>query len=137
MLWALGSAVRAAVMTAAGTAVIGSRVYLGMAPQDAALPYVLMTDAGGGSENATPRDAFDLLWQIEVVDRDGANALTIAAALRSALHMTAGNAGELITLGGGWHLQTIVHETPGYWVEQVEKRQYHHAVDTYRIIGTK
>lgn len=129
----LGTAIRAAL----GTAVIGGRVYLSMAAQGAALPYVVLTPVGGGDENATPRDAMDVLWQTDVVADDGAEALGHAETIRAALHMTAGGSAEPVVLGYGWALQTILHETPVYWVEQVERRQYHHAVDTYRIIATK
>lgn len=137
MLRAISTGLRSAVIAAAGTATIGGRVYLALAPQDAALPYAVLTPVAGGSENRTPRDAFEMLWQVDVVATDGAAALAIAEDVRDALQMLAGGAAEPITLADGWKLQTVLHEAPVYWVEQVDKRQYCHAVDSYRIVGTK
>ncbi len=106
------------------------RVYFGQAAEAADFPYLLMNDAGGGSTNDTPRDAFDLILQVKAVSDDGAEALLLSESVRGVLHNGS------ITLASPWKLLDIQHEAPFYFVENDERRQYYHAGGTYRVRGT-
>lgn len=110
---------------------VSTRVYLENAPEDGALPYLLMTLVSGGSTNDTPRDALDEQWQIKAVAADGAAALALESAIRTALHDAA------ITYDAPWYHLDCQHEAPFYFIEHADRRQYHHAGGTYRIRATE
>lgn len=127
---ATGIRTRLLAVSAISTAV-SARVYYGLAAEGAALPYIVLSDAGGGRTNDTPREAGDMFWQTDVVAADGAQAQALAAEVVSALHLTA------LDFGSNWDYLDVQHESPMYWVEHVEHRQYHHAVDTFRVRVTE
>lgn len=134
MLTMLADAIADALLdeSAISTAV-GTRVYYKLAAESATLPYILLNEVGGGRTNDTPRDAFDMLWQVDVVAADGVTANTIAGDVQDVLKWPDGVTN--LVLESPWKLADIQHEEPMYWIEQVERRQYHHAVDTFRIRG--
>lgn len=113
------------------SASVGARVYLENAGEDSALPYIVMSLVSGGSTNDTPRDALDEMWQIKAVADAGATALTLESAIRAALHDAA------ITYDAPWYHLDCQHESPFYFVEHADRRQYYHAGGTYRIRATE
>lgn len=140
MLAAIATALRLALL-ADGTisAAVGTRGYYRLAAESAALPYLVLADVAGGSTNETQRDAFEMLWQVDAVAADGMTALNLGDAARAALHDPDTGLPSAVSsnLPSPWTLALILHESAVYFVEQVERRQYHHCVHTFRIIGTQ
>lgn len=132
MLTDIASGIRARLQAVSAiTDEVGARVYYGLAAEGAALPYIVISDTGGGRTNDTPREAFDMFWQTDVVAGNAADARAIGALVVAALHRTA------LDFGSTWDTLDVQHESPVYWVEHVERRQYFHQVDTFRVRGTE
>lgn len=132
MIWAVAKAVRAAITGSAGiAALVSTRVYLEQAAEGATLPYIVMNGIGGGSTNETPRDALDLQIQVKAVAADGASATTLERLIFEALHRQA------LSYDSPWRHLDCEHEGLFYFVENAERKQYHHAGGTYRIRASK
>lgn len=113
--------------TSAVTSLVGQRIYTSLPAETAALPYLVQELAGGGDPSLAAGVDADLLWQVRAIALDGLTANQIARAVDGALHFAA------LTLDTGWHLASIRHDAPFYYVEHATQRQYHHAGWTFRI----
>jgi len=75
---------------AAGTALIstlgGTAIYNGIAPRDAALPYVVFSLASGLEENLTPTESQRLVYLVKGVATTLLQAGTIADQINTLLH---------------------------------------------------
>jgi len=132
MLTDIASGIRTRLLAVSAISIaVGTRVYYKRAGEGAAMPYIVIAEVAGGRANETPREAFDMFWQTDVVAAGGDQALTIAANIVAALHLTQ------LDFGSTWDYLDVQHEEPVYWIEDVERRQYHHAVDTFRVRGTE
>jgi hypothetical protein len=132
IMTAIYTGVRTA-LTANGTisGQVGTRVYRLLAPGSAAEPYIVMTIAGGGDLNDNPKDEVDIDIDVKAVSGAADTSLTLADAIRTALH------DQDITLSGGWATYRMQHEAPFDYVETTEKRQYWHAGGRYRLRAVK
>ncbi len=137
MIQTVEKAIRARLAAATTlTAVVGTRIYSTQAPGAALLPLIVYQITGGGSPNDSPRDALDLLVTVRVVaaDADGtggaATAKSAADLVRAALHNAA------LTLDSPWAAYDVQHETAFAYIENVDRRQYHHAGGVYRVRAT-
>ena len=72
-------------------------VYSGLAPQGAALPYIVYNQQSGGDENLTPSRSKSYLYQIQIYSGvSQAAAWAIDAQVDALLH------GYTFAVGGGW-----------------------------------
>lgn len=111
------------------TALGGTFIYQGFAPETVGVPYVLFYPEGGGELNNSPKDAVDLRWNVKVVDTNQVTAGTVTTLIREALHE------KSATLGLGWNTLKIVHDSPFYYIDHVEGKTYVHSGGIYRIRG--
>lgn len=127
MINALFEGVRARLSADTGVKAKTTRIYAVLAPLDAALPVIVMQVAAGGSLNETPRDELDVWVDVKAIAADAPGALSLADAIRTALHE------QDLSLGGNWKTVRCQHERP--WTFQVTEdgRQYWQAGGTYRI----
>lgn len=121
----LETAIYSKLTTTGGTALYANRVYPLQAPQDAALPYVIVTYVAGGDTNESPSRVVDMVYQITAWAADQPTARQIADALESALH------NQSLTISGWNHIATTQEglladvETEGmqqYWMRGAEYR---------------
>lgn len=89
---------------AAGTALIstlgGTAIYNGIAPRDAALPYVVFSLASGLEENLTPTESQRLVYLVKGVATTLLQAGTIADQVYALLH------NQTLTVGGATNFWT-------------------------------
>ncbi len=98
-----------------------------LAPVGAALPYVVYTFAGGGSDNMTQLESEDEMWYIKGVAESASTAGQIAAAIYNALHK------QTLSLDEGWTAYRCQHSEPIAMVEVVDRKQYYYMGGSYRI----
>ena len=72
-----------ALTTALGSA---TAIWNGVATQGTALPYVVVTHAGGGLMNLTPSEMHDLVYMVQALADDSAEASTLQGHIKGALH---------------------------------------------------
>ncbi len=137
MIQTVEKAIRAQLTASSAlTGLVGVRIFSTQAPAAAALPLIVYQVTGGGSPNDSPRDALDLLVTVRATatDADGvsgaATAKTAADLIRAALHNAA------LTLDTPWSAYDVQHETAFAYVENLDRRQYHHAGGVYRVRAT-
>lgn len=137
MIQTVEKAIRAQLAASSDlTALVGNRIYSTQAPAAAALPLVVYQLTGGGSPNDSPRDALDLIVTVRAsaTDTEGvsgaATAKAAADVIRAALHNAA------LTLDTPWTAYDVQHESAFAYVENVDRRQIHHAGGTYRVRAT-
>lgn len=109
------------------TAVVSTRIYVSQPPLEAPLPFVQIELAGGGDDNASPLDSFDVLVNVKCVATSGAVAAGCADAIRAALHNAA------LTLESPWTAYDCQHETAFLYVENEGRIPYTHSGGSYRI----
>lgn len=102
-------------------------VYYGQAPLNAALPYVVYSIAGGGEDNDSPLDSADISYTIKGVAETAQVAGSIADSIRSALHE------QTIAIDAPWTVYRCQHGEVFMYVENTERKQYHHAGANYRL----
>lgn len=87
-----------------GTALIaalgGTAIYQMQAPPNAALPYVVMSSAGGGPENITPSDMRNQIIYVRAYANTPAQANSLDALVSERLHR------QVITVTGFTNLYT-------------------------------
>lgn len=127
MISALFEGIRGKLIADTAVKAVTTRVYPVLAPQSAPLPVIVMQIAAGGSLNETPRDELDVWVDVKAIAADAPGALSLADAIRTALHE------QDLSLGGNWKTVRCQHERP--WTFQVTEdgRQYWQAGGTYRI----
>lgn len=106
-------------------------IYARQAPVGATMPYIVYTYAGGGEDNITPTPSGDMLWYIKAVAQDQTTSEAIAAAMRTALHE------QDLTLENGWTAYRCQAMDIIDMVENVDKVQYYHIGNAYRIRVTQ
>jgi hypothetical protein len=111
------------------TALVSTRVYFQQAPQEAALPYIIIDHVAGGDENITPRQSMDVMVQAKGVATTALAALQIGTAIRAALHLQHAS----MDMGATWRPIDVQHESIISFTEQVEQRQYFHSGGTFRV----
>lgn len=68
-------------------AAVGTRIYRGIAPQNATYPLIVFMQVAGGTISETPVDAADPLYLVSAVsDSSPAAAETLAGHIQTALH---------------------------------------------------
>lgn len=106
-------------------------VFRTQAPATAVLPYVMMIHSAGGTQNTSPRDAFDMRWSIKAIsDTSAANAAAIAAQIRLALH------NQAITLPGTWKAMDCQELAVFEYAENVSGKQIWHTGAVYQLRAT-
>ena len=96
----LETAIYSKLTTTSGTALYADRVYPLQAPQDAPLPYVVVTYVGGGDTNESQSRIVDVMYQIVGWAADQPVARQIADYLEAALH------DQALTISGWNHIAT-------------------------------
>ena len=72
------------------TDLVSTRIYRGMAPQNAALPYLIIQLQGGGDDNWTPTESKSYVYSVRAVSQVSTDeAGDIAEAVHTALHKQA------------------------------------------------
>jgi hypothetical protein len=128
VLSVISGAVRAVLIADGGvSALVSTRVYYQLAPQDADLPYILMDEAGGGSTNDTPRKMLDVMWQVKAISKSMSEAATLEALIYDALD------DAVLNPASPWKAIDCRHEMPFSYPEHVEAKQYFHAGGTFRV----
>ena len=115
-------------LTAASTltALVSTRVYYGLAPQGAALPYVIFTIVNETVTNDSPRDNVDALYQIEGVASSKASAIQIADVIHDVLHE-----GDLSVTG--WSVYSLAAVGRTMIIETENAVQYFRDIREFRI----
>ena len=84
-------------------AAVGTRIYRGLAAQNATYPLVTFIKVGGGTLSETPVEASDTLYLVSAVsDVSPAQAETLAGYIHAALHMAT------LTVSGWTNIWTAV-----------------------------
>jgi hypothetical protein len=137
MIQTVEKAIRAQLAASADlTNLVGARIYSTQAPAAAALPLIVYQLTGGGSANDSPRDALDLIVTIRATATDAEGISGAATAKAAADLIRAGLHHAPLALDAPWTAYDLQHETAFAYVENVDRRQYHHAGGTYRIRAT-
>jgi hypothetical protein len=114
--------------TALTTALGGTAIYSVKAPESASVPYVLISLAAGGDDNTSPRNTADVRFTVKAVAGSLLTALQLAGHVRDRLHEADP------TLDGGWAAYRCQAAGGAFlFDEQVERTQFWHCGDTYRI----
>lgn len=129
MIDAIYTALRDALISdsALTDALGGEAVYAGIAPPDAAPPYIIMRLDSGQQIHTTHWPSLDVTVAVTCVTHDGAQAGTLA----TLVHATLDNA-EL-DLDLPWESQRCQHQTPFYSVEIIDRRPHFYAGGVYRL----
>ena len=93
-------------------------------------PYVVMIHSAGGTQNTSPRDAFDQRWSIKAVADTPSAAAAIAAQIRAALHH------QTITLPSTWKAMDCQELNVFEFAENVSGKQVWHTGAVYQIRAT-
>lgn len=112
------------------TALVGSHIYNGFVPAGVTAKTVMVLAVNsGGLENITPQRSFDMRYVVKCVAENGRVAANGATLIRDALH----NA-EPGTIDG-WFMMRVDVTTYVEFVEQEDKRQWHHSGWIIRVRG--
>ena len=106
-------------------------IYAQQAPVGAVMPYIVFIHAAGGDDNLTPTDSGDLTYYIKAVSKDLATSEAIATAARSALHE------QDLTMDAPWEAYRCQAGAIINTVENVDKAQFYHVGNVYRIRVTQ
>lgn len=120
MLNAIEKAIRAALTGGTAGPLVGGRVYNEMAPQGAALPYVVLAFNAGGKTNRTPTDEGDVRHVVKAISTSASEAAQVAAAIEADLHETS------LALDAPWTAYRCQVLTVVKYIEQAEREQYFH-----------
>lgn len=113
------------------SAAVGSRVYSVIAPQSAALPYIVINVAAGGTDNTNQRDSMDVMMQVKALAATAQAAMELADHIRDALHR------QELALDAPWSWYSTHHDSAFFYDEQVDREQFFHAGATYRVRAVK
>lgn len=105
-------------------------VYTTQAPATAVLPYVLLQHAAGGTVNTSPREAFDMRFNVKGLADSAAAASSIAAQIRVSLH------NGTITLPGSWKALDCQELAVFEYAENVSGKQIWHIGAVYQLRAT-
>lgn len=106
-------------------------VFRTQAPATALFPFVVMIHSAGGTQNSSPRDAFDQRWSIKAItDSSASAAVAIAAQIRLALHK------QTITLPGSWKAMDCQELAIFEYAENVSGKQFWHTGAVYQLRAT-
>ena len=105
---------------------VGTRVYRGLAPGDAAMPYVVYNVQAGGYDNETYKDSATVVYQVKGVAQSGAAAANVDTAIAAQLH----NTGYTVT---AWTLVSSMRENDTGTTELVNGVPVFNAGALYRI----
>lgn len=120
MINAIEKAIRAALTGGTAGPLVGGRVYNEMAPQGAALPYIVMAFNAGGKTNRTPTDEGDVRHVVKAIGTSASEAAQIAGAIEADLHEAT------LALDTPWAAYRCQALTVVKYIEQVEREQYFH-----------
>lgn len=120
MLQQIEKAIRAALTGGTAGPLAGGRVYNEMAPQGAALPYIVMAFNAGGKTNRTPTDEGDVRHVVKAISTSASEAAQIAAAIEADLHEAS------LALDAPWAAYRCQALSVVKFIEQAEREQYHH-----------
>lgn len=120
MLNAIEKAIRAALTGGTAGPLVGGRVYNEMAPQGAALPYVVLALNAGGKTNRTPTDEGDVRHVVKAISTSASEAAQVAAAIEADLHEVS------LALDAPWAAYRCQVLTVVKFFEQAERVQYYH-----------
>ena len=95
-----------------------------------ARPYVVMSHAAGGTQNTSPREAFDQRWIIQAIADTPTASANIAAQIRAALH------NQAITLPSPWKAMDCQELAVFEFAENVSGKQIWHTGATYQLRAT-
>lgn len=101
------------------------------APDTLARPYVVMIHSAGGTQNTSPREAFDQRWSIKAVADSAGTAASIAAQIRVALHNVS------ITLPSPWKALDCQELAVFEYAENVSGKQIWHTGAVYQLRATQ
>ncbi len=115
--------------TSAVTSLLSSAtaIFVEVAPQGAVLPYIIITPAGGGSDNDTPTDSADVLYYIKGVAETALTAGAVAEAIYNALHESTP------TIDSPWSIYRCQHVNLISYTEPVDRKVFRHMGGSYRI----
>lgn len=130
---ALDAALYAQLATAATTlySLVVARVYDALAPQGAAMPYVVFNVQAGGYLNLTPTDYGEWVYQVKGVAASQSVANSIDSAIATRLH-------NMALSVSGWTLVSCMreNEAPSY-IEIVNGAPIFNRGSFYRIRASK
>ena len=132
MILSILTAIRTALLADGTLVAITPYVYSLQAPEDATLPYIVLTIQSGGESNLTEHETFDVTVAVICVSEDALVAATAADRIRTVLHDAS------LTLTGGWTLWSAggcSHRTAILYSENEERRTFSYAGGQYRIRG--
>jgi hypothetical protein len=121
MLQHIEKAIRAALTGGTAGPLVSGRVYNEMAPQGAALPYIVMALNAGGKTNRTPTDEGDVRHVVKVISTSASEAAQVAGAIEADLHEVS------LALDAPWTAYRCQALTVVKYLEQVERVQYFHS----------
>jgi hypothetical protein len=127
MILAIEKAIYAAL--AAGTAgtLVSDRIYNGLAPVDAVMPFIVFAFDSGGERSIANRAVIDVRYSVKAVGLDPAAIKPVAPAIRADLHE------KPLTLDSPYTLIRIQHIA---WIdssELIERQLYFYAGGYYRF----
>jgi hypothetical protein len=105
-------------------------VWVTQAPVTAVRPFVLMIHSAGGTQNTSPREAFDVRFSIKGVADSGGASAAIAAQIRAALH------NQQITLPSPWKSMDCQELAVFEFAENVSGKQIWHTGAVYQLRAT-
>jgi hypothetical protein len=112
-------------------ALVGTKIYNGLAPQGTVTPYVVYNQQSGLDDNLTPTRSLDFVYQVKGISSAGmAAAGSIAAEIDTLLH------NSILTVSG-WTDYQIQRERHVRYEEAESGERVAHAGSTYRIRLTK
>lgn len=129
----VGTAIRSTLLDNSNIATqVNDRIWQMIAPGGAATPYILFYWQGGGEENNTPRETFDIVFLVAAVADTQVKAREIAGYINTALK------NQLVEYPDGYSSWSPVTETDPYLdVSNVQNRQYWIAGAIYRFRGIR
>jgi hypothetical protein len=115
------------------TALGSSKIYSIQAPESAARPYIVITEASGISVNRTPRDETDVVLIVKCVADTALKAADVRDLIRARLHRNSDN----LSLDNSWSAYWMTEEGRFLYAENVDRKQVYHGGANYRIRASK
>lgn len=113
-------AIRTALIDGTAGPLVSDRIYNELAPESASLPYIVLMWNAGGMVNSDPTEQGDTRHMVKVISSSGAEAATIANAIKADLHEAD------LSLDAPWSGIRCQCLNAVKFVELEERAQYHH-----------
>jgi len=111
-------------------ALVGSRVYVDMAPAGAAFPYLVLSLQSWRDDERSGGGRVEICYNVRAVVDADASGSRLAAQIASVVRARLDDSQPVIE---GWGVSFCWHETAYRYIEMVEKRAYASAGGVYRL----